>query len=120
MAKAGRSHRLGARGAKMSCVGATEAWSYRIRGIEPVYLGADGAYMKACLEKDKAALPVIVASLRDGGKLYIGIGVSGRRHLDYIVPHSIPFNIAHRNYGDVWSAAPIAGRTLCVADTLPP
>jgi len=51
-----------------------EAWSQRsLRGIEPVYLWADGIYVKAGLEKDKACLLVIVAGLRDGRKVVLAI-----------------------------------------------
>ena len=56
-----------------------EAWSRRdLRGIEPVYLWADGIYVKAGLEKDKAALLVIVAGLRDGRKVVLAVE-SGHR-----------------------------------------
>ena len=51
-----------------------EAWSRRsLRGVEPVYLWADGIYVKAGLEKDKACLLVIVAGLRDGRKVVLAI-----------------------------------------------
>jgi transposase-like protein len=51
-----------------------EAWSQRsLRGVEPVYLWADGIYVKAGLEKDKAALLVIVAGLRDGRKVVLAV-----------------------------------------------
>ena len=51
-----------------------EAWRQRdLRGIEPVYLWADGIYVKAGLEKDKAALLVIVAGLRDGRKVVLAV-----------------------------------------------
>ena len=50
------------------------AWSRRsLRGVEPVYLWADGIYVKAGLEKDKAALLVIVAGLRDGRKVVLAV-----------------------------------------------
>lgn len=56
-----------------------EAWSRRsLRGLEPVYLWADGIYVKAGLDKDKAALLVIVAGLRDGRKVVLAIE-SGHR-----------------------------------------
>jgi hypothetical protein len=56
-----------------------EAWSRRsLRGPEPVYLWADGIYVKAGLEKDKAALLVIVAGLRDGRKVVLAVE-SGHR-----------------------------------------
>jgi putative transposase len=55
------------------------AWSRRsLRGMEPVYLWADGIYVKAGLEKDKACLLVIVAGLRDGRKVVLAIE-SGHR-----------------------------------------
>jgi len=51
-----------------------EAWSQRsLQGVEPVYLWADGIYVKAGLDKDKAALLVIVAGLRDGRKVVLAI-----------------------------------------------
>lgn len=50
------------------------AWRRRsLRGLEPVYLWADGIYVKAGLEKDKAALLVIVAGLRDGRKIVLAV-----------------------------------------------
>jgi putative transposase len=51
-----------------------EAWKHRsLRGLEPVYLWADGIYVKAGLEKEKAALLVILAGLRDGRKVILAI-----------------------------------------------
>lgn len=56
-----------------------DAWSRRsLRGVEPVYLWADGIYVKAGLEKEKAALLVIVAGLRDGRKVVLAMA-SGYR-----------------------------------------
>ncbi len=56
-----------------------EAWSRRsLRGLEPVYLWADGIYVKAGLEKDKAALLVIVAGLRDGRKVVLTVEAGHR------------------------------------------
>lgn len=56
-----------------------EAWKHRsLRGQEPVYLWADGIYVKAGLEKEKAALLVILAGLRDGRKVVLAIE-SGHR-----------------------------------------
>jgi len=50
------------------------AWSRRsLRGLEPVYLWADGIYVKAGLEKEKAALLVVVAGLRDGRKVVLAV-----------------------------------------------
>ena len=51
-----------------------EAWCQRsLLGIEPVYLWADGIYVKAGLEQDKACLLVIVAALRDGRKTVVAV-----------------------------------------------
>jgi len=51
-----------------------EAWRGRsLSGLEPVYLWADGIYVKAGLEKDKAALLVVLAGLRDGRKLVLSV-----------------------------------------------
>ena len=51
-----------------------EAWRRRsLKGIEPVYLWADGIYVKAGLEKDKACLLVVVAGLRDGRKVVLAV-----------------------------------------------
>jgi transposase-like protein len=56
-----------------------EAWSTRsLVGVEPVYLWADGIYVKAGLEKDKAALLVIVAGLRDGRKVVLALEAGHR------------------------------------------
>ena len=56
-----------------------EAWSKRsLSGLEPVYLWADGIYVKAGLEKDKAALLVIVAALRDGRKVILSLEAGHR------------------------------------------
>lgn len=51
-----------------------QAWRQRsLVGLEPVYLWADGIYVKAGLEKDKAALLVVIAALRDGRKVVLAI-----------------------------------------------
>jgi len=56
-----------------------EAWKSRsLGGIEVVYLWADGIYVKAGLEKDKAAILVMVAGLRDGTKVILAVE-SGHR-----------------------------------------
>jgi transposase-like protein len=45
------------------------AWSKRsLEGREVVYLWADGIYVKAGLERDKAAVLVVIGALRDGTK----------------------------------------------------
>ena len=56
-----------------------EAWRSRsLVGIEPVYLWADGIYVKAGLEKDKAAILVLVAGLRDGHKVVLTLEAGHR------------------------------------------
>ena len=50
------------------------AWSKRsLKGLEPVYLWADGVYVKAGLEREKAALLVVLAGLRDGRKVVLAV-----------------------------------------------
>jgi len=47
-----------------------ETWTRRrLDDLEPVYLWADGIYVKAGLDKDKAAMLVLIAALRDGRKV---------------------------------------------------
>jgi transposase-like protein len=49
-------------------------WQTRsLADLEPVYLWVDGVYVKAGLEKDKAAMLVIVAALRDGRKVVLAV-----------------------------------------------
>jgi len=56
-----------------------EAWRSRsLKGVEPVFLWADGIYVKAGLERDKAAVLVIVAALRDGRKIVVAIEAGHR------------------------------------------
>jgi len=51
-----------------------EAWQKRsLKGLEAVYLWADGVYVKAGLEKEKAALLVVIAALRDGRKVVLTV-----------------------------------------------
>ena len=46
-----------------------EEWSQRrLEGREVVYVWADGIYVKAGLERDKAALLVVLGAMRDGTK----------------------------------------------------
>ncbi len=47
-------------------------------GVEPAYLWADGIYVEAGLEKDKAAPLVIVAGLRDGRKVVLALEAGPR------------------------------------------
>ena len=56
-----------------------EAWSSRdLSGLEVVYLWVDGVYVKAGLEKEKAALLVVLAALSDGRKEFLSV-VPGHR-----------------------------------------
>ena len=56
-----------------------ETWnSRRLDELEVVYLWADGVYVKAGLEKDKAALLVLIAGLSDGHKVILAVQ-SGHR-----------------------------------------
>ncbi len=45
----------------------------RLDELEPVYLWADGIYVKAGLDKDKAAMLVLIAALRDGRKVVLAV-----------------------------------------------
>lgn len=56
-----------------------EAWcTERLDQLEPVYLWVDGVYVKAGLEKDKAALLVVIAGCADGCKRLVAL-VAGHR-----------------------------------------
>src|SRR5713226_6806798 len=51
-----------------------ETWTRRrLDDLEPVYLWADGIYVKAGLEKDRAAILVLIAALRDGRKVVLAV-----------------------------------------------
>ena len=51
-----------------------EGWSARaLSELEVVYLWADGIYVKAGLEKEKAAMLVVVAGLSDGQKVVLAV-----------------------------------------------
>jgi transposase-like protein len=56
-----------------------EAWRRRpLHDLEVVYLWVDGIYVKAGLEKEKAALLTVIAALRDGRKVVLAVA-SGHR-----------------------------------------
>ena len=56
-----------------------EVWSRRsLEGREVVYVWADGIYVKAGLERDKAALLVVIGALSDGTKEILAV-TSGYR-----------------------------------------
>jgi len=51
-----------------------ELWKTRaVDDLEVVYLWVDGVYVKAGLEKDKAAILVVLAALRDGRKVVLAV-----------------------------------------------
>ncbi|HEV8674920.1 MAG TPA: IS256 family transposase [Methylomirabilota bacterium] len=51
-----------------------DEWKTRsLVDLEPVYLWVDGVYVKAGFEKDKAAMLVILAGLRDGRKIVLAV-----------------------------------------------
>jgi transposase-like protein len=51
-----------------------KAWRTRpLDDLEAVYLWVDGVYVKAGLEKDKAAMLVVIAGLRDGRKVVLAV-----------------------------------------------
>jgi putative transposase len=51
-----------------------ELWRTRsVADLEVVYLWVDGVYVKAGLEKDKAAILVVLAALRDGRKVILAV-----------------------------------------------
>ena len=51
-----------------------EAWrSADLSDLEPVYIWADGVYVKAGIGRDKAALLVVIAALRDGTKRVLAV-----------------------------------------------
>ena len=43
----------------------------QLGGLEVIYLWVDGIYMKAGLEKEKAALLVVIGGLSDGRKVVL-------------------------------------------------
>lgn len=59
--------------------GEFEDWSNRrLDDLEVVYLWVDGVYVKAGLEKDKAAILVVVAGLADGSKVVVALEAGHR------------------------------------------
>jgi putative transposase len=48
----------------------SEYFTWRLDELEPVYVWADGIYVKAGLERDKAAM---LAALRDGRKVVLAV-----------------------------------------------
>jgi len=63
--------------------GEFEAWSKRdLSELEVVYLWVDGVYVKAGMEKDKAAVLVAVAGLSDGSKTIVAMDAGYRESSD--------------------------------------
>jgi putative transposase len=59
--------------------GELAAWNQRrVDDLEVVYLWADGVYVKAGLEKDKAAILVVLAGLSDGRKVVLTLKAGHR------------------------------------------
>ena len=60
-----------------------EEWSQRrLEGREVVYVWADGIYVKAGLERDKAALLVVLGAMRDGTKEVLALRSGYRESLE--------------------------------------
>ena len=60
-----------------------EAWSTRsLEGHEIVYVWADGIYVKAGLERDKAALLVVIGAHRDGTKEVLALSSGYRESVE--------------------------------------
>jgi transposase-like protein len=59
-----------------------DAWHERpLHDREPIYLWADGVWIKAGLEKEKAALLVVVAAYRDGRKEVLAVEAGHRESM---------------------------------------
>lgn len=60
-----------------------EIWKTRsLAELEPVFIWVDGVYVKAGLEKDKAAILVVLAGLRDGRKVILAVESGHRESTD--------------------------------------
>ncbi len=60
-----------------------EEWNRRsLEGLEVVFLWVDGIYVKAGLEKEKAALLVVIGGLRDGRKTVLAVEPGYRESTD--------------------------------------
>ena len=63
--------------------GEFEAWaSRRLDGLEVTYLWVDGVYVKAGLEKEKAALLVAIGALSDGSKVVLAVQSGHRESIE--------------------------------------
>lgn len=60
-----------------------EAWDARsLDELEVVYLWVDGVYVKAGLEKEKAAVLVVLAALSDGSKTFLAVRPGHRESIE--------------------------------------
>jgi len=60
-----------------------DLWKTRsVAELEVVYLWVDGVYVKAGLEKDKAAILVVLAALRDGQKVILAVESGYRESIE--------------------------------------
>jgi putative transposase len=60
-----------------------DTWCLRpLHGMDVVYLWVDGIYVKAGLEKEKAALLTVIAALRDGRKVVLAVSPGHRESTD--------------------------------------
>lgn len=60
-----------------------QAWRQRpLADLEVVYLWVDGIYVKAGLEKEKAALLVVIGALRDGRKVVLAVECGQRESIE--------------------------------------
>jgi putative transposase len=60
-----------------------EAWRRRrLDDLEPVYLWADGVYVRAGLEKEKAAVLVVVVGCADGRKVVVSVEPGARESVE--------------------------------------
>jgi hypothetical protein len=84
-----------------------EAWRGRaLRDRELVYLWADGLYVKAGREKDKAAVLVVIGALRDGSKEILAVESGVRLRTD-----------AAKRYKQVANATALIWKVLLVAES---
>jgi len=60
-----------------------DSWNCEdLSGLEPVYLWADGVYVKAGIGRDKAALLVVIASFSDGSKRILAVESGFRESME--------------------------------------
>ena len=87
--------------------------------LEVVYMWVDGVYVKAGLEKEKAAVLVVMAALSDGSKVVVSSKLnSERRHLHPLPPAPVPEYVNYRVRVRRWSTIRVANRTYSVPSRL--